>query len=333
MSKPAVVGLFSGSGGLDIGLERSGFRIGASIEIDPMRCRTLKANRASWTVICNDTRPITGKDIKSATSLDEVDLIAAGPPCQPFSKSAYWVTEGKVRDTERARLIFEPARLAGELGARAVLIENVPGLCYKYARPLLDLLLKKLESIGYSTAWAVVNAADYGVPQLRRRLIVVGMRDSIPRIAQPTVVDGYHMTAGEAIGDLDNGCVDASEVIRGKHGRLLHLIPPGQNYIYLTERGGGVPHFRYRSRYWSFLLKLSPDLPSWTISAQAGPNTGPFHWRSRKLRISELKRLQTFPDDWIFCGSDAKVRRQIGDAVPPLLAQRLGEEIIKQLNE
>lgn len=243
------------------------------------------------------------------------------------------MTEGKVKDANKADLIFQPVRLARELNARAVFIENVPGLCYRHAKPLLDLLLKKLESAGYSTTWAVVNAADYGVPQLRKRLIIIGMQDIIPRIPDPTITNGNFMTAGDAIGDLDNGSADDAELIGGKHGKLLQLIPPGKNYIHLTDRGDGIPHFRYRSRYWSFLLKLSPDLPSWTIPAQAGSYTGPFHWRSRKLRILELKRLQTFPDDWTFCGSDTMIRRQIGDAVPPLLAQRLGEEIIKQLNE
>jgi len=332
MSTPVAVSLFSGAGGLDIGLERAGFRLGACIEFDPVRCETLKSNRKAWVVMHKDIRAACGKYIRLNADLDEVDLVAAGPPCQPFSKSAYWVTEGKVKDTERAQLIFEPVRVAEELGARAVVIENVPGLCYKYAMPLLKLLLKRLNSSGYFTTYKVVDAADYGVPQHRRRLIVVGMQDAIPTIPNPTITDGSFVTAGESIGDLDDGNVADKEAVGGKHGDLLKLIPPGQNYIYLTERGGGDPHFIYRSRYWSFLLKLSPDLPSWTIPARAGPYTGPFHWRSRKLRIPELKRLQTFPDDWTFCGSDTIVRRQIGDAVPPLLAQRLGEDIIRQLN-
>jgi DNA (cytosine-5)-methyltransferase 1 len=333
MSKLNVISLFSGAGGLDLGLEDAGFSLGASVELDPVRCKTLKVNRKAWTVLHKDVRAISGEDIRISANLDEVDLVAAGPPCQPFSKSAYWITEGKVIDAERAQLIFEPVRLAEELGARAVVIENVPGLSYRFARPLLEMLLKRLGSSGYHTTCAIVDAAGYGVPQHRRRLIVIGMRGKKPRLPPPTNINGDYMTAGEAIGDLDNCLMKEEEIIRGKHGDMLQLIPPGKNYIFLTERGCGTPYFKYRSRYWSFLLKLSPDLPSWTIPAQAGPNTGPFHWRSRKLRIPELMRLQAFPDDWIFCGSETSIRKQIGDAVPPLLARRLGEEIIKQLAE
>lgn len=102
-----------------------------------MRCKTLGLNRKGCPVLCEDVRAISGEDIKSASFIDEIDLVAAGPPCQPFSKLAYWVTEGKVKDVNKANLIFEPVRLAMELNARAVLIENVPGLCYKHARPLL----------------------------------------------------------------------------------------------------------------------------------------------------------------------------------------------------
>jgi DNA (cytosine-5)-methyltransferase 1 len=333
MSKLNAVSLFSGAGGLDIGLEESGFRLGASVELDPMRCKTLRANREAWTVLHRDIRTISGEDILKSANLDEVDLVAAGPPCQPFSKSAYWVTEGKVIDIERSQLIFEPVRIADELGARAVIIENVPGLSYKFARPLLELLLKNLSNSGYDSICAIVDAAEYGVPQHRKRLIVIGMRDKKPRLPSPTNTSSDCMTAGDAIEDLDDGIVAAKEIMKGKHGDLLQLIPPGQNYIFLTERGCGTSYFKYRSRYWSFLLKLSPDLPSWTIPAQAGPYTGPFHGRNRKLRIPELMRLQAFPDEWIFCGSEISIRRQIGDAVPPLLAKRLGEEIIKQLAE
>lgn len=162
---------------------------------------------------------------------------------------------------------------------------------------------------------------------------MLGMKDAEPKLPPPTHGNGRcYVTAGEAIGDLDDDDrVGDEELIKGKYSQLLQLIPPGQNYLYFTERGEGPAYFKYRSRYWSFLLKLSPDLPSWTISARPGSNTGPFHWRSRRLRIPELKRLQTLPDGWSICGSQASVRQQIGDAVPSLLARRIGEQVIKQL--
>lgn len=335
MRKHVAIGLFSGAGGLDVGLESAGFKLGACIELDPVRCETLRLNRKNWNILRSDIRKISGDEIKSV-SYDEVDLIAAGPPCQPFSKSAYWITEGKIRDVEKSQLIFETVRIADEVNARAVLIENVPGLSYKHAKPMLDELLKRLTQAGYNTLCGVVDAASYGVPQHRKRLIVLGLKEINPILPSPTHggEEGQdYVSAGDAIEDLDDGLIHDHEELKGKHGHLLQLVPPGYNYIHLTERGDGENHFKYRSKYWSFLLKLSPERPAWTIPASPGPYTGPFHWNNRKLRLSELKRLQTIPDEWVFSGSETSIRRQIGDAVPSLLAERIGEQIIKLLRE
>ena len=111
---------------------------------------------------------------------------------------------------------------------------------------------------------------------------------------------------------------------------LLPLIPPGDNYLFFTaERGYPNPIFKWRSRYWSFLLKLSPDKPSWTIQASFSNNQGPFHWKNRFLRIPEIQRIQTFPDTYVFKGKFADQWRQIGNAVPPLLIQRIAHQIKK----
>src|SRR5206468_5843306 len=141
-------------------------------------------------------------------------------------------------------------------------------------------------------------------------------------------------TAGEAIGDLDTEerADDAGHFAGGKHHDLLEQIPPGDNYLFFTrERGHQKPRFRWRSRYWSFLLKLSPDLPSWTIQARRSNNMGPLHWRNRILRIEEIKRLQAFPDNWHLAGTVEQQWRQIGNAMPPLLARHLGAAIVKRL--
>ena len=118
--------------------------------------------------------------------------------------------------------------------------------------------------------------------------------------------------------------------MRGKWGDLLASIPEGQNYLWHTDRGGGRPLFGWRRRYWSFLLKLAKDRPSWTIQAQPGPAIGPFHWKNRLLSHRELCRLQTFPDDVTMLGGRGDVQRQIGNAVPSLLSEVLGREILTQ---
>jgi DNA (cytosine-5)-methyltransferase 1 len=141
-----------------------------------------------------------------------------------------------------------------------------------------------------------------------------------------------HVTAGDAIADLADrdDLAEPEEVVRGKYGHLLPGIPPGDNYLFYTaKRGHPDPQFEWRKRYWSFLLKLDPEQPSPTIQASPGPYVGPFHWENRRLRVMELKRLQTFPDDFVICGNRRSAQRQLGNAVPPLLARRIAEVLIK----
>jgi len=138
-----------------------------------------------------------------------------------------------------------------------------------------------------------------------------------------------HVTAGEALAGLVTD-PEPGEVVGGQHGHLLEEIPPGENYLYYTaERGYPDPKFAWRSRYWSFLLKLDPSKPSPTIQAQPGPNVGPFHWDNRRLRIPEMKRLFTFPDNFEFGGSRRSVQSQIGNSVPPALARQVIDQFHK----
>ena len=116
-----------------------------------------------------------------------------------------------------------------------------------------------------------------------------------------------------------------------KHKHLLELVPPGENYLFFTkERGHASPKFVWRSRYWSFLLKLSPHRPSWTIQANHSNNMGPFHWKNRYLRISEIKRLQTFDDHYEIAGDYRTQWKQVGNAVPPELARVIASAIREQ---
>ena len=140
-----------------------------------------------------------------------------------------------------------------------------------------------------------------------------------------------HRTAWDAIGDLPPSPEGLAST--GRWAQLLPSIPEGQNYLFHTERGRGHPIFGWRRRYWSFLLKLAKDRPSWTIPAQPGPSTGPFHWRSRKLSVREMCRLQTIPDDVAVQGTFRSAQRQIGNAVPSLLGEVLGRAIRQQFLE
>lgn len=334
---PNVVSLFTGAGGLDLGLEQAGFKIKACVEIKHDRCETLRLNRPNWVIVENDIRSIKGEDVLSLGGLrkENVDLISGGPSCQPFSMSAYWVKNrlSQIASDPRASLLEQFARLIKEVRPKAFLVENVPGLVYKASRPIFDEFIEMTEKEEYICTWKILNAADYGVPQRRKRVFIIGSREGIEfNFPQAIYSPNGYVTASEAIGDLDDGIVCENEKIPTKWGQLLPLIPQGGNYLYFTERKGNKkPIFKWRSRYWSFLLKLSPFETSWTIQAKPSLYTGPFHWRNRKLRIAEIKRLQSFPDEWQFYGDEKSIWSQIGDAVPPPIAKVLGKAIIKQI--
>ena len=143
-----------------------------------------------------------------------------------------------------------------------------------------------------------------------------------------------HATAGAALAGLtpDQNPPEVEEVVAGTYADDLHDIPPGDNYLFLTaKRGHPERRFKWRSRYWSFLLKLHPDRPSPTIQGQPGPWVGPFHWESRRLRVAELKRLMTFPDDYRVCGGRRDQQLQLGNAVPPMLARTVAAGVAQEL--
>lgn len=345
------VSLFSGAGGLDLGLEAAGFETHVAVEYDSHCCKTIRANRP-WHVIEKSIHDVPSVEILEGAGLKsgELDLLFGGPPCQPFSKSSYWVHGDSLRlEDPRASTLAAYLRVLRDLKPRSFLLENVSGIAYKNKDEGLRLLercvntINKESGTNYSFHWDVLQAAAYGVPQTRERFFLVGSRDGksfefpAPRfqpeakIEQNTLfaLEAYR-TAWDAIGDLDGVEVEENLKVGGRWGDLLPSIPEGQNYLWHTNKLGGLPLFGWRRRYWSFLLKLSKKKPSWTIQAQPGSAIGPFHWRSRKLSTRELCRLQTFPDDYKILGGRSIVQKQLGNAVPSLLAEILGLEIRRQ---
>ena len=352
MSQPTVISLYTGAGGLDYGFEAAGFRTAAAVEMDAQCCETVRQNRPEWGVIECDIHEVPTEEILERGGLvrGDVDVLIGGPPCQPFSKSGYWAKGDSLRlDDPRASTLNAYMRVVQESQPRALLLENVAGMSFNGKSEGVSLLLQFIDEINarvgtnYQPTFQVLRAADYGVPQLRERFFLIAARDGTEfQFPAPTHVaddDGAQLsfpglqpyrTAWDAMGDLPNDQDDSLQP-RGKWAGLLPTIPEGNNYLWHTDRGGGKPLFGWRRRYWSFLLKLAKDRPSWTIQAQPGPAIGPFHWKNRRLSARELCRLQTFPDDVDITGGLSAVQRQLGNAVPSLLAEVLAREIRTQL--
>jgi DNA (cytosine-5)-methyltransferase 1 len=354
MSAPRVLSLFSGAGGLDYGLEAAGFQTAVTLEMDHDCCESLRASRPSWGVIERSIFEVPTDEILEVGGLKkgDVDIMVGGPPCQPFSKAGYWSRGDALRlEDPRAHTLSAYMRVVEETLPTVFLLENVEGLAFAGKDEGLRLLkdqiigINKRTKSNYSPVVQVVSAAEHGVPQLRERVIMIATRDGTHfRFPEPThrpddedVGDDLFRrdlptfrTAWDALGDVHPDA-DESLDVRGKWAELLPSIPEGSNYLHHTDRGDGLPLFGWRRRYWSFLLKLAKALPSWTIQAQPGPAIGPFHWNNRRLSVRELCRLQTFPDDVKIVGGRTSQQRQLGNAVPSLLAEVLGKEIARQL--
>ncbi len=354
----SAISLFSGAGGLDLGIEAAGFSTLSAVEWDQDAADTMEKNASTFfpslnEVVRADLYPlasgsdhgVTPREILRAGGLsgrDRPDLLVGGPPCVAFSKSGFWLDWKRDGVDPASSLLQACTRVLAEVRPRYFILENVYALTFdnKASKPAFTRLLQEIEAAGYRCRWEVLNAADHGVPQARPRLFIVGCRkrDELPELPEPTHHGNWerrkttggplpHVTTGQALQGLITE-PELEEVVRGRWGHLLPEIPPGGNYLHFTkERGNPDPIFEWRSRYWSFLLKVDPDRPSPTIQAQPGPNVGPFHWESRRLRVPELRRLFTFPDDFSFVGKRASVQAQVGNSVPPLLAQRVAERI------
>ena len=349
-----AVSLFTGAGGLDYGFEASSFETAVAIEFDPDCCATLRASRP-WPVIQKNIHTVSATEICDTGGLarGSVDILIGGPPCQPFSKSGYWSKGDTLRlNDPRADTLSAYMRCLRDLQPTVFLLENVHGINYSGKEEGFLLLHRLTQAINkelgcsYELSWKVLNAADFGVPQTRTRFFLIGHREGgrfrfpppthsceVPSASSPLSTEKTPtkpwVTAWDAIGHLTPER-DEDLTVRGSWSELLPSIPEGENYLWHTNRKGGMPLFGWRTRYWSFLLKLAKDRPSWTIQAQPGPAIGPFHWKNRLLSRQELGALQTFPSTVKATGTRNAIQRQLGNAVPSLLAEVLAREIRQQ---
>ena len=361
-----VIDLFAGAGGLSVGAHQAGGKVRASVELNSIACKTLHANaKYHGEIVEGDICSLTGSDLRKIAGLKQKEplVIVGGPPCQPFSKAAYWTESGEdaayrrarakgieaerpappteVKDDNRRDLVMEFWRLVVESNANGFVFENVPSIKHPRNRPIYEGLVKKAREAGYEITEMTARAAAFGVAQTRERVVLLGSKKCKP-VAPPEthyiaengdLLLPSAVTAGEALDGFNRPeFFEPEEVISGRWAQHLAEVPPGGNYKALTEWAGHPnPTFVAETRFWNFLLKLSPSRPSWTIAASPGPWTGPFHWENRRLRTPELAALQGFPREYIVEGPRRERIRQIGNAVPVPLAEAMIRSILESL--
>ena len=338
MKKNNVISLFSGCGGLDLGFKKAGFHTILATDVWNVACESLKLNNAADQVICGDIRKLNFKEYK-----DKIDVVIGGPPCPPYSQTRHYLIgkAGGFDDEKAGFAVPEYFRAISEIEPKIFLFENVDGFTFKTYKEPMAFLKEKSEELGYNITYKIVNAANYGVPQTRKRFICIGIKKELGTFTFPKETHAENgkdhkqpwVTCGDILSDMDN--ITEEEKLQrpgSKDYDLLKLVPPGENYLYFTEKKGYPnPIFKWKSRYWTFLLKLTPHRPSWTIQASFSNNQGPFHWKNRFLRIAEIKRIQTIDDNYPLAGDFKEQWRQVGNAVPSKLAYELAKEIIKYL--
>lgn len=338
-----VISLFSGAGGMDLGLEMAGMQTRLCIEIDTDARATLALNRPHW-----QPTHAHGGDITSFTSDEilelaglaacDVDVIAGGPPCQSFSNLG---RKGGLRDA-RGSLILHYLRIVEDIRPRFCLFENVEGLLQH--KQAIHELRSRFEAMGYIFALKLVNAADFGVPQVRRRVIGIGVRDlqfapfpfeTHARHAVPARRLKKWVSIDKAFAALPKEYKQRADNMGMRHApymvRRIAKIGVGENFRALPARDLPACWRNGRHQGVDTFGRLDPSKPSVTIRTSGfNPTKGRYihPYEDRGLTTLEMACLQSFPFEWRFVGKIGSVGRQIGNAVPPLLARRIGEALM-----
>ena len=290
----------AGAGGQALGLEMAGFKHIALVEYEKKYCETLKKNRPEWNIICEDVKNFSGKPYRN-----KIDLLAGGVPCPPFSVA------GKQLGSDDERDLFpEALRLIEEINPKAVMLENVRGFLDPAFKDYRESILKRIDELGYNVQIKLLNASDYGVPQLRPRIVIVGIRKDVQgKFSYPLPTSEKVKTVGETLLDLmkKNQWQNANE-----WAKQASTIAP-------TIVGGSKKHG-------------GPDLG---VDGKGIANEAPekdFEGMPR-LTPRMIARIQGFPDTWNFGDKKTAACRMIGNAFPPPVAKAVGEEIRKVLEK
>jgi DNA (cytosine-5)-methyltransferase 1 len=330
----SAIDLFSGAGGLSLGLHMAGWEVLLAVELDKDAAKTYRANFSQTTLLEKNIQ-----DIDFTPYRGQITLVAGGPPCQPFSVAGNQLAEDDPRDCVPAFI-----RVLREVEPLYFLMENVPGLLTSKHQLYIKRMLRNMRDAGYCVSYQRLNAADYGVPQYRERVFFVGIHHSIKKdfcFPLPTHGKGRdfpHMTAREALANVPKDEPNRAKVTYCKNP-VLRPSP----WAGMLLNGGGRP--------------INPEEPCQTIPATAGGNRTPlldpeglllqYHREllsggqirvgevegARRLTLRECARIQSFPDDFHFSGAKSARYRQVGNAIPPLLAKAMGDALMRCVEE
>jgi DNA (cytosine-5)-methyltransferase 1 len=345
MNKLNCIDLFCGCGGLSYGFESAGVNTLLGIDNDSKALETFERNHKGAKSICGDITKITYSDINKVIGEKKIDIIIGGPPCQGMSLSG----PRKFNDP-RNKLYLTYIRLVNEIKPTAFVIENVPGLTSLFGGAIKDSILEEFGNMGYTVRYKILSASDYGVPQNRKRVVFVGFKGN-KEFVFPEKVKNI-ITCEMAINDLPplideignevmNYEMEPQNEYQQKMRRLsknvknhiaanhseqvkhiISLVPDGSNYKSLPDEYKDTRNFHVA---WT---RFASDKPAPTIDTGHRHH---FHYKYNRVpTVRECARLQSFPDDFEFLGNKTQQFRQVGNAVPPILAQAIATEIIKQ---
>ena len=348
-----AIDLFAGCGGLSRGFMDAGFKVVLGVDNNEPALKTFAFNHKNAKTMNADlSQKATFDNIRAAIGTESVDLIIAGPPCQGFS-----LTGPRQFDDERNKLYLAVIEAVKDFSPKAFVIENVNGMATLYNGQIKDEVIRRFEALGYNVTYKVVCAADYGVPQMRKRLIFVGVKPQYGKFEFPDpVVDSDHyVTCREALDDLPpltdelgseesdytspprtdyqkkmrGNCTTLYNHVATDHKQFVKdtiaLVPEGGNYKDLPEGWGESRRFH---EAWT---RYDGNKPSRTIDTG---HRNHFHYQYNRVpTIRENARLQSFPDDFVFLGTKTQQNRQVGNAVPPLLGFHIGKLLYNLLGE
>ena len=322
------VDLFAGVGGLSLGFEKESFESVFSIDFDRDTCKTYRRNFPDNTLLEKDIKDLTKKEILDLAEDGEVDVIVGGTPCQGFSMAGG--IGRKFIDDPRNHLFREFARVVEILSPKFFVIENVARVFNHNKGKTREEILGLFDDLGYRTDCKVLNSADYGVPQIRSRIFFIGNRLGLANEFPKKTVE-KHKTVGEVIAKLPRLESGGSSRIPN-HVAMNHSAQMLEKMYYVSNGGSraDIPSdIRPKSGDVRKYIRYDSDKPSVCIT---GDMRKVFHYdQNRALTVRELARIQTFPDDFVFDGTRISQQMQVGNAVPPVLAQALAKTVKNQL--